>query len=404
MDLSHDIEIDIEIDPFADGVVVRGLDSTPDRIRVGVIRLRRWQVHPIDAAAATFPGRSPYLIKVNYQLELEPDLPPLRWFEFDLALVETEPGQATILDALPRAASTPTPRTAHVISRHLDLVPTGDTATVDAFQPATTTAIVVHGIGSPEIRWRHAALEPAGIQPGSYVAWLVLLVNDTQVEQWFELTARYDMDTDPDYTPFQRPTRFPLTLQPPRGMAHSPTLGEPAAAITPTTDTVVAIERVDDRPRVFICYGHDDAAHKRAGRTLGRVLLAAGVDVHLDVWDEGRRRDWQHWAINQITEADFVVILASPVCRDVGDGTYRGTDHGGIRSELDIVRNLLHHHPQWQDYLLPVVLPGESTDNLPLFLRPRTASHFLIKELTVAGVSELVAVMHETQRRAWPLR
>jgi hypothetical protein len=97
-------------------------------------------------------------------------------------------------------------------------------------------------------------------------------------------------------------------------------------------------------------------------------------------WDEGRRRDWQHWAINQITEADFVVIVASPACREVGDGTYRATDRGGIRSELDIIRNILHQHPKWQDYLLPVVLPGESIDNLPLFLRPQTVDHFLIKE------------------------
>jgi hypothetical protein len=44
------------------------------------------------------------------------------------------------------------------------------------------------------------------------------------------------------------------------------------------------------------------------------------------------------------------------------------------------------------------VLPGESINNLPLFLRPQTASRFLIKELTVAGVSELITVMRETPR------
>ncbi|HEX5119446.1 MAG TPA: toll/interleukin-1 receptor domain-containing protein [Pseudonocardiaceae bacterium] len=381
----------------------RSLDSTPDRIRIGVIRLRHWHVHPVGVASTTFAGQATYLIEVTYQLELEPDLPPLRWFEFCLKLVEAQSGQATILDTLPRMAGTPTPGTAYVISKHLDLVPADDAAAVDGFQPTTTTAIVVDGIGSPEIRWRHTALETSGIQSGSYVAWLVLLVSDTQPEQVFEIAAEYGMDTNRDCTPFQRTTRFPLTLRPSRGIAHS-VLSEPAPAITPTTETVVAIERAGDQARTFICHAHDDTAHKRAVRALARVLLDAGIDIHLDTWDEGRRRDWQHWAINQITEADFVVIVASPVCRAVGDGTYRGMEHGGIRSELDIIRNILHQHPKWQDYLLPVVLPGESIDNLPLFLRPQTADHFLIKELTLTGVNGLITAMHETPRRAWPLR
>lgn len=398
-----DIEIDIEIDPFANSLPVRGVDHTTERIRVGIVRLRRWQVHPIEAVPPGFDGKSAYLVKVNYQLELQPDLVPLRWFEFVLALVETEPGQATILDALPRTAGAPTSDTAHVVSRHLDLVPTSDTATVDAFQPAVATAVVVRGIGGPEIRWRHTALAPAGIRSDSYVAWLMLLVDDDRTEQLFELAVRYDLDADPHFTPFQHPTRFPLTLRATRGMTDSPAFGEPAAAVAATTDASAA-RRVEDRPRVFISYAHDDAAHILAGRTLGRALLDAGTDVQLDQWDEGRRRDWQHWAIDQITKADFVLIVASPVCRAIGDGTYPASDHAGIRSELDIIRNLLQQHPKWQDYLLPVVLPGESVGNLPLFLRPRTADYFLISEFTSAGVAGLLAAMRETPRRTWPLR
>ena len=124
----------------------------------------------------------------------------------------------------------------------------------------------------------------------------------------------------------------------------------------------------------------------------------------MDTRDEGHRRDWQHGAIDQITQAHFVVIVASPVCRAVGDGTYAAADHGGIRSELDTIRNLLQQHPRWQAYLLPVVLPGESIHSLPLFLKPHTADRFLIEELTQSGISGLVRTIRKTPRRTWPLR
>ncbi|HJP80723.1 MAG TPA: toll/interleukin-1 receptor domain-containing protein [Pseudonocardiaceae bacterium] len=396
-----EIEIGIEIDPAAAGLIVRSLDSTTERVQVGIVRLRRWQVHPIQAAPAVFDGQSAYLVKVNYQLEL--DLAPLRWFEFGLSLVETQLGQATILDALPRTSSMPMPGAAHVLSKHLDLVPTSDTAAVDAFQPPTVTAVTVHGIGSSQIRWRHTALDPAGVQPDAYVAWLVLLVDDDRSEQPIELAVRYDVDEQPDLTPFQRPARFPLTLRPARGLGHSGGFGEPAASVAPSTGTPAA-ERVDAAPRVFICYAHDDPAHKLAVRDLARLLLDNDIDVHLDTWDEGRRRDWQHWAITQITEADFVLIVGSPVCRAVGDGRHDATDHAGIRSELDIIRNLLQRYPKWQDYLLPVVLPGEPVGELPLFLRPQTADYFPVSDFTAAGAEGLIAAIQHTPRRTWPLR
>lgn len=401
MGVADEIEIGIEIDPAASGLIVRGLDSTTESVQVGIVRLRRWQVHPIEAAPTVFDGHRAYLVKVNYQLEL--DLAPLRWFEFALSLVETQLGQATILDALPRVSSTPMPGVAHVLSRHLDLVPTGDSAAVDAFQPPTTTAVTVHGIGSSEIRWRHTALDPAGIQPDAYVAWLVLLVDDDRSEQSIELAVRYDVDAEPGLTPFQCPARFPLTLRPSRGFGDDGRFGEAAAAVEPRTDTRAA-GRVDGAPRVFICYAHDDPSHKLAVRELARLLLDTGIDVHLDTWDEGRRRDWQHWAITQITEADFVLIVGSPVCRAVGDGTYHATDHVGIRSELDIIRNILQRYPEWQDYLLPVVLPGESTVELPLFLRPQTADYFQVTDFTPAGADGLIAAIQKTPRRTWLLR
>lgn len=399
-------DIDIGIDFGVSGNRSRSLTSTTERIRFGVFRLHRWQVHQIDATPGTFDGSAAYLIKVNYELDLLPDRDEaLRWFELGLSLVEAGSGQATVLDALPHAGRRPLPGTTYSVSRHLALVPTDDPAAAYVYQPPVTTAIAVYGIGGNEIRWRHTAIDPAGVSPGSSVAWIVLLVDEYRDTQWWEITARYDLDTlDPDDTPRQPSRRFPLTLRSPSGIGRRGAEGDLAAAVVPSTALDVSALRGSHVPRVFICYAHDDIGHKQGARSLARVLLDVGMDVHLDKWDEGRRRDWQHWAIDQITSADFVVIIASPACRAIGDGVYHRGDHAGIRSELGIIRSLLQRHPAWHDYLLPVVLPGDSIANIPLFLQPDVMDHYVIKDITVDGVSGLVATVNKTPRREWPLR
>jgi hypothetical protein len=40
--------------------------------------------------------------------------------------------------------------------------------------------------------------------------------------------------------------------------------------------------------------------------------------------------------------------------------------------------------------LLPVVLPGRSVDEIPVFLQPQTADHYLITEWSKAGAEDLL--------------
>lgn len=148
-------------------------------------------------------------------------------------------------------------------------------------------------------------------------------------------------------------------------------------------------------PRVFISYTHDDEAHVEAVR-LFSVFLAetCGIDVHMDRWDLDRRRDWSLWARGQLAAADFVLVIASPVCRVVGDGAMHNLDNRGMQSELSLIRELLHSdRDTWTAKLLPVVLPGRSTEEIPLFLQPNTADHYLVTDLTLHGADDLLRVL-----------
>lgn len=148
-------------------------------------------------------------------------------------------------------------------------------------------------------------------------------------------------------------------------------------------------------PDVFVSYMHDSDEHKRAVRTFADLLRNKGLNVHLDQYYPDVRRDWYQWMLNRVPTSDYVVVVASPVCRIVGDAAGDPARNLGGRSEMGIIRELLHSdRPNWTRRMLPVVLPGRSVDDIPLFLQPRTMDHYVVPELTEAGVRPVLEVIN----------
>ncbi|MBO3748456.1 TIR domain-containing protein [Streptosporangiaceae bacterium NEAU-GS5] len=148
------------------------------------------------------------------------------------------------------------------------------------------------------------------------------------------------------------------------------------------------------RPRAFVSYAHESEDHRADVLAFCEFLASGGVDVRLDRWHLEARRDWQLWATRQILDADFVIVVASEQCRAVGDGA-RATDANlGLRSEMRLLRELYHADPEtWTRRVLPVVLPGHAVTEIPLFLQPRTADHFMVTSLTPAGADDLLRIL-----------
>jgi len=145
---------------------------------------------------------------------------------------------------------------------------------------------------------------------------------------------------------------------------------------------------------VFVSYAHDSVAHKEEVLCFCEFLVDVGIDAHLDQWYLDERRDWQRWAATQIQQADFVIVVASPVCRLVGNGNVNFNVHRGLQSELRLLYELYHGDPGiWIRRILPVVFPGYSVDDIPLFLQPRTADHYRISEFSLDGADELLRVL-----------
>ncbi|MFI1917251.1 SEFIR domain-containing protein [Nocardia sp. NPDC020380] len=148
-------------------------------------------------------------------------------------------------------------------------------------------------------------------------------------------------------------------------------------------------------PRVFVSYAHDDPAHIDAVLRFSDFLATeCGLDVHLDRWDLELRRNWFQWAIDQITAADFVLVIASPDCRRAADGRADSRTNRGLQSEMSVMMDRLHtDRGTWLRKLLPVVLPGRSIEEIPLFLQPGIADYYLVSGFTVQGAEDLLRVI-----------
>src|SRR5689334_23264101 len=97
----------------------RWLAAEPREIAVGAIRMQGWQVHPIRPCPDGFAGQDGYLIKVNYDLMLEPGVPAPRWFEVGLALsCPGGEGPVAVLDAVPSVVLEPREATAYTVSEY----------------------------------------------------------------------------------------------------------------------------------------------------------------------------------------------------------------------------------------------------------------------------------------------
>ncbi|MEV6239126.1 CATRA conflict system CASPASE/TPR repeat-associated protein [Lentzea sp. NPDC051838] len=152
-------------------------------------------------------------------------------------------------------------------------------------------------------------------------------------------------------------------------------------------------------PDVFVSYIHDSDEHKKDVRVFADLLRDTGINVHLDQYYPNVRRDWYAWMLNLVPTADYIVVVASPMCRIVGDAAGDPGRNLGGRSEMGILRELLHSERQDRTRrMLPVVLPGGSVDDIPLFLQPRTMDHYVVPSLTKAGVGEVLDVINEPRR------
>jgi hypothetical protein len=123
-------------------------------------------------------------------------------------------------------------------------------------------------------------------------------------------------------------------------------------------------------------------------------LRSQGVDAQLDLPAAERRQEWPAWMQEQVRDARFVLVVASPSYKRRSDG-YAAADEGrGVQFETRLIREFFYRDQSvGLKRFLPVLLPGVSVEDIPDFLSPTSAMHYKVTSMTVDGCESLLRVL-----------
>ncbi|MFJ3304859.1 toll/interleukin-1 receptor domain-containing protein [Streptomyces sp. NPDC086549] len=146
--------------------------------------------------------------------------------------------------------------------------------------------------------------------------------------------------------------------------------------------------------RVFISYAHDDDKHVDQVRNLWTFLRRCGIDAQLDLAAGERLQDWALWMLRGIRDSRYVLTVASPEYKRRSEGDAPAGVGSGVQWEARLLRRLVYEDADGSvDRIVPVVLPGGSADNLPVWLGGRTRTAYAVEDFTLEGAERLLRLL-----------
>lgn len=143
---------------------------------------------------------------------------------------------------------------------------------------------------------------------------------------------------------------------------------------------------------VFLSYAkeQDDPAHEESVLRLWELLRFHGVDARLDLAEAAQRRDWALWRAQQIREAAYVLVIASPAYRRHAEGRGDANEERSVQWEARLIRDAFFADQRTLHRVVPVVLPGRSEHDVPDFLG---SDVYPVTDFTLKGVERLLRLL-----------
>jgi tetratricopeptide (TPR) repeat protein len=127
-----------------------------------------------------------------------------------------------------------------------------------------------------------------------------------------------------------------------------------------------------DHPKVFISYSHDSHEHMDRVLALANRLRADGIDCHIDQYEDSPSEGWPRWMVNQIEDADFVLL----VCTENYERRFRGREETGkglgVKWEGAIITQEIYEAEAHNTMFIPVLFSSHDSANIPIVLRGAT--------------------------------
>lgn len=138
------------------------------------------------------------------------------------------------------------------------------------------------------------------------------------------------------------------------------------------------------RPTAIVSYSHTEVgwSSAQAEERLQQVyrfvyaLRAFGaIDADADIFHQNV--DWTRWGPAQVTDSDFVLVIASPAWKDAWVAHGDLTKGKGVRVEADALRSVeAAGRPEFQKRVRLIMFPGSTDDDIPIGMHG-IARHYL---------------------------
>lgn len=121
----------------------------------------------------------------------------------------------------------------------------------------------------------------------------------------------------------------------------------------------------DTHPKVFISYSHDSLEHSDRVRELSDRLRADGIDCILDQYEVSPPEGWPRWMDNQISEADFVVMICTKTYYLRVMGKEKPGAGLGVRWEGNLIYQHIYDAETVNTKFIPVLLESGDIADIP---------------------------------------
>ncbi|MCB1179460.1 MAG: TIR domain-containing protein [Leptospiraceae bacterium] len=125
-------------------------------------------------------------------------------------------------------------------------------------------------------------------------------------------------------------------------------------------------------PKTFISYSWDSEEHKEKMLQLAESLREAGVDCALDQFETSPEEGWAKWMINQVNEADYVLMVCTETYHRRATGHEEEGKGKGVTWEGAVITNLVYNSNSKNNKFIPVLFNIEDQKYIPIFLGSNT--------------------------------
>jgi tetratricopeptide (TPR) repeat protein len=137
-----------------------------------------------------------------------------------------------------------------------------------------------------------------------------------------------------------------------------------------------SISRQSEIPRVFISYSYDSEEQMDRVLSLADSLRKDGIDCNIDQYVQSPAKGWYRWMMDEIEEADFVLMICTPQYIQRFRGDEKDEMAMGVTWEGAVITQELYHLAGENLKYIPILLSPRDADSIPNILR--NTSRYLI--------------------------